>query len=208
MSFNSRYVRIAGLSIGALLIVGAVNSIKGEAQSGISKDDLLQLAEARIKMVSGETEEEVTHQSLDSSIVAFNGKLDKAHELAVADLEAMVCARAGQYLSSAAEASARGMDEGAWLREQLRLENTRVKEALTAHSTLSGSAHHVQQTLEPFLNRAAITKAITNIQQGEVKTCRVSPYDSAIAIDDAIFQGEAIRQNQKIWAQEEVAANE
>jgi len=209
---SSRFLRIGGIVIVGIVIVAALDTIKGgSTTAGLSREDILSLAESKIKMVGDSDSDETPDKPLDGAMVAFNAKVTKAYDLTIVDVEALICARAGQYLDSAAESSQKGMDEGAWLREQLRLENQLIKEALSTHASLSGRSHHMAAAAMPLLNRSAIMKAIQALQAGDVSTCRVTPYDSAIAIDDVLISGDAMRQNQKNWAtptESEVAAND
>lgn len=142
--------------------------------------------------------EAVAPPNLDAALVARGAVLESALELAQADVDALVCARAGQYLTSAREAQATGaVDVERWLVGQLTQENAAVKTLMANHGSMDGSGGNAAALDSPLRNRAAILFALRSLYAGESPSCRVAAFDSSTQIDSFSFEASRIKENQQ-----------
>ena len=209
--FNSKAGRY-GLSLLALLVlVGASKLATGQRQPAADPDEQLAETEALLRDAYSEGAQQGVKDTVAGDPGALtlqaSAQMDDALEQSQGDIDSLVCARSAQYLQSASEyAQKQQTNAEAWLRAQLQQENAAVKSLLTQYGALSGSSHQVDLVSDPLINRAAIIMAVQNI--GGTVTCRVAPYDSATAIDGAIYTANRIEANRKQWASTEVANND
>ena len=158
-------------------------------------------SEVRAAHLQGRTEgmrDATSPPTLDAALATRGAILDGALELAIADVDSLLCARAGQYLASAREAqSSQAADVERWLINQLNRENQAIKTLMATHGSLDGSATNATALDSPLRNRAAILQALRAVYAGESPSCRVAAFDSATQIDAFSFEAQRIKSNQQ-----------
>jgi len=216
--FTSKAGRYS-LSLLALLVLVGASKLATSPPAAADPDAQLAETEAMLKDAYSEGAQQGVRDTVagnpDALTLQATAQMDAALEQSQGDIDALVCARSAQYLKSASDyAQQQQTNAEAWLRAQLQQENTAVKNLLTQYGALSGNSQQVSLVSDPLINRAAIILALKNI--GGVVSCRVAPYESATAIDGAIFTANRIEANRKQWASmpapqptaAEVASNE
>jgi hypothetical protein len=142
--------------------------------------------------------ETVAPPTLPAALAARGAVLDTAVELAQADVETLLCARAAQYLSAAqTRQHSESVDVERWLLDQLSKENAEVKRLMATNGSMDGSAGAAAALDSPLRNRAAILQALNALYVGENKSCRVAAFDSATQIDSFSFEAMRIKENQQ-----------
>lgn len=201
--FSSKAGRYGLSLLAVLVLVGAAKLASNSSPADANPDTQLAETEALLKSAYSEGAQQGVKDTVagnpDALTLQAAAQMDAALEQSQGDINALVCARSAQYLKSSADfAQQRQTNAEAWLRSQLQRENAAVKVLLTQYGALSGSSQQVSLASNPLINRAAIIMALQNI--GGVVSCRVAPYESASAIDSAIYTANRIDANREQWA--------
>lgn len=195
-----------GIVLGSLIVVGAVRVASAPRATESTTPD----PNALLSEINGAvgTARAVGHEqgrrdatappTLNAALATRQAVLESALELAVADVDTLLCARAGQYLTSATQAQSEGaVDVERWLLNQLTKENATIKSLMATHGTMDGSGTNAAALDSPLRNRAAILQALRSLYAGESPSCRVAAFDSATQIDSFGFEAARIKANQQ-----------
>jgi len=195
-----------GIVAGSLIVVGAARIATRPATVATNATDPnamlgeINTAVGTARAVGREQgmREATAPPNLDAALAARGAVLESALELAQADVDTLVCARAGQYLTSAREAQTAGaVDVERWLLGQLTKENQAIKTLMATHGSMDGSGTNATALDSPLRNRAAILFALRALYAGESPSCRVAAFDSSTQIDSFGFEASRIKENQQ-----------
>lgn len=205
MKFAKHFVFVA-VVFGGMILVGSlkVATAPRQAQSGPKPGDVnLEVSQAMQQAKAEGTAEgmaqAVAPPTLDAALAGRQAALDKALELAHADSQNLICARADQYLKAASEQQVTAaLDVERWLLSQLAKENDSVKALMAVQGSMDGTAANAQTLDSPLRNRAAILAALSTLYTGD-KTgtgCRVVAFDSSTQVDGFLFNARRIKESQ------------
>ena len=199
-------ILFGGIVAGSLIVVGAARiATRPAAPATNTTDPNAMLGEinnavgtARAVGREQGMREATAPPNLDAALAARGAVLESALELAQADVDTLVCARAGQYLASARDAQTAGaVDVERWLLGQLTKENQAIKTLMATHGSMDGSGGNATALDSPLRNRAAILFALRALYAGESPSCRVAAFDSSTQIDSFTFEASRIKENQQ-----------
>ena len=138
-------------------------------------------------------EEVLAPSGIPQAAIARNVSIDQAYDLAASDLDSLICARAGQYLSSAEELQwSKNIDAERWLLAQWATENQAVVDALGNQGSTSGSAQAMAALSQPFINREALASALKQFHGSDRQSCRVAPYNSVDSVNKAVYSSNRV----------------
>jgi pimeloyl-ACP methyl ester carboxylesterase len=208
MSLN-KPLAFAGVVVLGTIIVGAIRVVSPGGTPGPATAepgavpitlDVINQAVQGAKQAGKEQglEEAAAPPTLDSALASRGATLSAALELAGADTQNLVCARAAQYLKFASEQQAtQALDVERWLLDQLAKENDLVKGLMATHGSMDGTAASATALDSPLRNRTAILAALNTLYTGDQPVgCRVAAFDSATQIDALLFAARRIKENQ------------
>jgi hypothetical protein len=190
--------------VSSLIVVGAFRlaAPKGDTAAADPNAMLPQVGQAvQGAFGAGKDEgmrEAIAPSTLPAALATRGAILEGAIELAQADVDSLLCARAAQYLSAAqSRQHSDSVDVERWLLDQLGKENRQIKELMAANGSMDGTATHAAALDSPLRNRAAILQALDSLYVGENRSCRVAAFDSATQIDSFNFEAMRIKENQQ-----------
>lgn len=204
----AKHLVFAGVVFGSMAVVGVSRLVTAPKQAqgnpqDPTQDMAAQVSQAVLQAKAAGTQEGIEQAiappTLDAALAGRQAALDKAKELAVADAQNLICARADQYLSAAKQQQvSASLDIERWLLAQLAKENDQVKALMATHGSLDGTAANAQALDSPLRNRAAILAALSTLYTGDSTGtgCRVVAFDSSTQVDGFLFNARRIKESQ------------